>query len=203
MKNIQKNTNANTLHTISSVFLAGKINIDHSEIIKIIRNLPASKKFVEDNFRKSSRIVRGRPYPAYEITKNGMLFFIMSLGTSRHSELRERLIESLDKDLFRVLSEIDAHDLPPDRYVYVAREVESGRYKIGISKDPSARINQLNIGNPEQLTLIHHYKATEAGYQSEAIAHALLAEHRIRGEWFDKSVDLKLLTTQPTKKEAQ
>jgi len=95
--------------------------------------------------------------------------------------------------IVNLVSSLDTHDLPVDRFVYVARESVSGRYKIGISKDPERRVKELNIGNPEELVLVHHYKATEDGHLSETLAHALFEEHRLRSEWFDKGISLALL----------
>ncbi len=110
--------------------------------------------------------------------------------------LTDHLAKSLDKnfiDLWQALKEMDVSDLPPDRYVYVAREQVSGRYKIGISINPVERVKQLNIGNPELLELVHYYQACESGYLSEKMAHDLYEAHRLKGEWFDNAIDLTLL----------
>lgn len=98
-------------------------------------------------------------------------------------------------DLHRILdliNTIDVEELEADKFVYVAKEVQSGRFKIGISKNPDRRIKQLNTGNPEQLILVHAYLATEQKYQSEALAHSMFKDFRLKGEWFS-SVDLKML----------
>lgn len=95
--------------------------------------------------------------------------------------------------LNELISNLDVDDVEPDRYVYVAKESISGRFKIGISKNPEQRIKNLNTGNPEKLILIHSYLATEQKNQSEAIAHALYSSNRLYGEWFDKDIDLSLL----------
>lgn len=116
------------------------------------------------------------------------------------SSLLEHLAKSLGKnfiDLWEALRTMDVSDLPPDRYVYVARESVTGRYKIGISINPVERVKQLNVGNPEQLELIHYYQANEAGYLSERAAHEVYEDHRLHGEWFDKNIDLTLLPEMP------
>lgn len=122
------------------------------------------------------------------------------LSTIIKSSLIEHLAKSLDKnfiDLWETLRTMDVSDLPPDRYVYVARESVTGRYKIGISINPVERVKQLNVGNPEQLELIHYYQANEAGYLSERAAHEVYEDHRLHGEWFDKNIDLTLLPEMP------
>lgn len=121
-------------------------------------------------------------------------------SSSIKSSLIEHLAKSLDKnfvDLWEILRTMDVSDLPPDRYVYVARESVTGRYKIGISINPVERVKQLNVGNPEHLELIHYYQANEAGYLSERAAHEVYEEHRLHGEWFDKNIDLTLLPEMP------
>lgn len=59
-----------------------------------------------------------------------------------------------------LLKSFDPIDLPLDRFIYVAQGAESGHYMIGISKNPEARIKDLNVDNPEQLKLIATYEST-------------------------------------------
>jgi hypothetical protein len=44
------------------------------------------------------------------------------------------------------------------KYVYLLKSYESGYYKIGISKNPRARISSLQTGNPERIELVHSYQ---------------------------------------------
>jgi len=92
-----------------------------------------------------------------------------------------------------LIKNIDVSDLEEDKFVYVAKEENSGRYKIGISKNPEERIKNLNIGNPEKLILVHAYLATEQNNMSENLAHSVFNEHRLMGEWFKENIDLTLL----------
>jgi len=98
------------------------------------------------------------------------------------------------ESLLSMLKDMDVEDLPPDRYVYVAQEQTSGRYKVGISKDPESRVKQLNIGNPEPLILRHAYLATEHGYLSESLAHESLKSNHLRSEWFDSDSSIESMT---------
>lgn len=113
-------------------------------------------------------------------------------------ELEFALFKSLRNSesvsVFDLARNID-FDIPKDveRYVYVAQEEVSGRYKVGISQDPERRIKQLNIGNPEKLVLVHAYKALDDGYKSERVAHGVLEENLLRSEWFDENTSLKNL----------
>lgn len=130
--------------------------------------------------------------------------FIVLIGLVKNdkvtSPIKIKVIDELifsikNSSLFSImelLKSIDVEELEQDKFVYVAKESVSGRYKIGISVDPENRIKQLNTGNPEQLILVHAFLATEQKHQSEVLAHSLFNENRLKGEWFS-SVDLNLL----------
>jgi hypothetical protein len=125
------------------------------------------------------------------VNEKGMYHLIFS-SRKNHSIVNE-LIKNMRLEISTVLdilNEFDAKDLPEDRFVYVARESISGRYKIGISKNPERRIKELNIGNPEELELVAVYKANKPGYQSEINAHKCNGLIRIRSEWFDAESDI-------------
>lgn len=92
-----------------------------------------------------------------------------------------------------IIKNLDVDDVEADRFVYVARESVSGRYKIGISKNPEARVKQLNTGNPEKLILVHAYLATEQKNISEKLAHSLFDTSRLKGEWFESTINMCLL----------
>ena len=55
-------------------------------------------------------------------------------------------------------------------FIYLIQNLETSRYKIGISKHPQKRIKQLQTGSGEELKLIHTY------------------ESDTHGEWFDISL---------------
>lgn len=83
-------------------------------------------------------------------------------------------------------------DIPsdmPDMYVYAIQEMETGRIKLGISKNPNERIKQLQTGNSNTLMLIGYHKA-ENHYESEKMNHDENKNHRIRGEWFTEDAKL-------------
>lgn len=76
---------------------------------------------------------------------------------------------------------------PRSSYLYVVED-ERGRCKIGHGKSPKSRRSSLATGNADALTLA--FKARVEGrnaVEAEAVAHAILAGHRVRGEWFSVS----------------
>jgi hypothetical protein len=57
----------------------------------------------------------------------------------------------------------------------------SGPIKIGVAKDPGARLAQLQVGNPDRLRLRLIIPGTMA---DEGYIHSRLSAYRIGGEWF-------------------
>lgn len=77
-----------------------------------------------------------------------------------------------------------------DGYVYFVRCNEF--VKIGIAKDPNARMAFMQTGNPYELELLRVFKSTSPA-QDEEMIHLELDKYRVRGEWFklpDKLINL-------------
>lgn len=68
-------------------------------------------------------------------------------------------------------------------YLYLMRNNRNGYYKIGYSKNPSAREITLQSEEPD-ITLIRWWPGTRF---DETALHAKFAAQRIRGEWFKLS----------------
>lgn len=69
-----------------------------------------------------------------------------------------------------------------DKYVYIIHSHDK-YYKIGIADDISARIYQLQHGNPMKLTVVREHFCQYA-YEVEQKVHEILASRRVSGEWF-------------------
>lgn len=66
------------------------------------------------------------------------------------------------------------------RWVYFITD-GVGHVKIGYTVDVSARVRELQVGNPFPLSVI---AAVKGGAQLERELHRRFAEHRMCGEWF-------------------
>ena len=88
------------------------------------------------------------------------------------------------KEIMDIIVDIDIPDV--DLFVYAAQEKNSGRIKVGISRNPEDRIKQLNIGNPEPLELIC-VKSAPNRFADEKQIHKKLESKNIRSEWFSSS----------------
>ena len=75
--------------------------------------------------------------------------------------------------------------------VYVI-EGSHGAVKIGISSDPENRRATLQTGAPHHLFLAFAIYAGDAAFDVEQEAHAILAAHRMPGEWFAVSKEMAI-----------
>ena len=142
----------------------------------------------------------GRPCESYMLTLSHALLLsglVKNSSSSRKTDVLISIIKAYEESslvsALDMILNMDFDGEKEDRYIYVAKEVASGRFKIGISKNPEERVKHLNIGNPEKLVIVHAYLATEDGYKSEALAHKIYEKNRLNGEWFDSSIDISLL----------
>lgn len=175
---------------------------EHRSLKKVIwANKEAFEKrgvLKKESFKKDV----GRPDENYLLSfEQFLLLTSLVKNTDGNNKIKLSVINSVidgysKASLFAVIDMIkglDVSDIEPDRFVYVAKESISGRYKIGISKNPEKRIKELNTGNPEQLILVHAYLVSEQGNLSESLAHSIFEENRLKGEWFKENIDLNLL----------
>lgn len=89
------------------------------------------------------------------------------------------------EELLSMLGDIDLPDVD-DLYIYAIREVETGNLKIGISKNPHARLRQLQVGNSNKLEIAAIQEAPNR-FADEQYFHREASKYRIHGEWFTSS----------------
>lgn len=73
------------------------------------------------------------------------------------------------------------------KQIYLIQSLENGYYKIGISKNPQKRIEQLQTGNSSKLKLIDTYQSEHANIVEKALQRRY-SYLRKEGEWFDLSL---------------
>lgn len=71
---------------------------------------------------------------------------------------------------------------------------EGGPVKVGVSSQPSGRLAALQIGCPFRLSLLHSEPIPnrELALRLEADFHAVYAEDRLIGEWFNLDRELAI-----------
>lgn len=75
-------------------------------------------------------------------------------------------------------------------YVYFIQAVGGGPIKIGWSEKPERRLQQLQSAHHEELRILSHFPASRG---TESALHAELADHKLSGEWFTDSGDVRRL----------
>lgn len=70
--------------------------------------------------------------------------------------------------------------------VYLIQQQNSTLYKIGVSKNPLKRVNELQTANAETLILIKQFP-TKHGFQLENYLHRRYTNKNIQLEWFELS----------------
>ena len=73
------------------------------------------------------------------------------------------------------------------KYIYLIQSLENSYYKVGVSKHPQKRIQELQTGNSSPLKLIETYR-TEYAHQIERALQRRYSHLRKEGEWFDMSI---------------
>jgi predicted GIY-YIG superfamily endonuclease len=73
------------------------------------------------------------------------------------------------------------------KYVYLIQTLENSYYKIGVSKHPQKRINELQTGNSSKLKLIEMYQS-EFANSIEKTLQRRYSHLRKEGEWFEMSI---------------
>lgn len=70
-----------------------------------------------------------------------------------------------------------------DGDVYLAKS-ETGHYKIGISKDPYARVKHFDTIMPIDVDIVHSFPSDNCR-EAERLLHEQYAAYRHKGEWFN------------------
>ena len=119
------------------------------------------------------------------LTKQGLIYFLSRSDRPKAQIMIRKFFESATgiDEIIWALRDFEIPDDLPDMYVYAIRETETGRVKLGISRDPEARLRQLQTGNSQELELVAFRKA-ENRFDDERALHTDASDYRIRGEWF-------------------
>lgn len=77
-----------------------------------------------------------------------------------------------------------------ETFLYVIGPM-NGPYKIGYSKTPNKRAKQLQTGHQEPL-IVHYTSSVDIKQAKifESLIHKNLVYSKIRGEWFDTTIDI-------------
>jgi len=74
--------------------------------------------------------------------------------------------------------------------IYIITEGDDGPVKIGFTRNASQRLEALQTGNSKKLSLIAKIPGTQ---RDEILLQKIFGEYRIRGEWFERAPQIKVL----------
>lgn len=138
---------------------------------------------------KSYSPVGGRPTLEYYLTLDAAKIITAMSNTPKGKDALKYFMSQCtitNEELLDLLFDIDIPDLP-DMFVYIVTERETGKRKIGISKQPYERTKQLQTGNPNRLEITAVFPAPNR-YEDKARLQAELSEKHLRGDWYAAEV---------------
>lgn len=119
------------------------------------------------------------------INEADLIRVCLYLRVGKSAAIKDVILGQIN-DFRGVLDALNSFEVPddlPDLFVYAIQEVETGRIKLGISRDPQQRLMQLQTGNSQKLKLIASRKAVNR-FADERALHTEARAHHIHGEWF-------------------
>lgn len=80
-------------------------------------------------------------------------------------------------------------------YIYFVRAGSNGPIKIGVASNVDKRVETLQTGNHQKLTVITVIKCRDKSdaYHKESTFHKMFEHKRIRGEWFHGDIRINLI----------
>jgi len=170
----------------------------HKDVLKAVANLfdmVEDKQFNERNFAPVDYLdAKGEKRKKWVMTEAGFAALATGFTGAKAAKIRAKIIgvfaskmESDTKlldEVFKAIREFEVPDDVPDMHVYAIKNTVTGAIKLGISRDPQARIRQLQTGNDCRLELIATRPAVNR-FADERALHVKHADYRISGEWFD------------------
>ena len=94
-------------------------------------------------------------------------------------------IGSVAEHFSKLQHEHNKNNTHKEEFVYFIQSVNGGPIKIGYAENVNTRLNELQIGNPEELQVI---KTIRGGRDVETTIHEAFKQYRLRGEWFNAEI---------------
>ena len=127
----------------------------------------------------------GRTQKATTISEDATIYLLMTARTNMAKEARVKMVSQISglKAILQSLKDFEVPEDLTDMFVYAIREEDTGNIKLGISRNPEARLKQLQTGNSSKLTLVG-YREAKNKFKDEKALHQRNEALRIHGEWF-------------------
>ena len=153
-------------------------------------NLGSELDLIINDFKKTEYVAEnGQTYNMYELGKMATLQILLRYS----SEIRAKFIiayyklENTLKKMYqaRVIESVLPQKGKLRQYVYIIKNPENDRIKIGVAQNVDKRIKQLETGAGTELELVYKSIVMSNAYEVEKILHKYFEEYRVHGEWFE------------------
>ena len=135
--------------------------------------------------KKVNKISYGESQYVLNIIPQSDVYRLIMRSRLANEELKEIILKQIS-NYHIIMDALKKFEIPediPDMFVYAIMEEDTNNIKIGISKNPEARLKQLQTGNSSKLRLIGMRKA-ENKFKDEKALHQKNESYKIHGEWF-------------------
>lgn len=181
-------------------------NEDHRNILRDIReeldklqeihcsNLSSDIQLIINDFKEVDYLANnGQTYKEYELGEMATMQLMLKYST----EYRAKFIISFTKmkqaimDMFkaRVVESVLPQDSRNRQFVYVIKNPENDRVKIGVSNNVEKRLHVLETGAGTKLNLVYKSIVCSNAFDVESTVHKHFEEYRVFGEWFQVDVN--------------
>ena len=200
----------------NSKLVANKFRKRHADVIRVIEAMifsdnkdPVIASFNRRNYALVEyRGENGETRKSYELTEQGFSFVARGFTGAKARRfkvefinaffaMRETMQERFTAEVVRaVLPETVARR----QYVYVITNDENNFVKIGVAKNVSRRLKQLQTGSWTNLSVRYKSMVCSNAFSIEHAVHAKISEDRVMGEWYDIDVEeaIKLIEAENT-----
>lgn len=187
----------NTAYFTTTWALSKYTGIRHQVLILLIQRYKVHFKHLGDvalSISEREKVFNSpRSIEYFNLSFNQALLLLSLISNSRHSVKLKREMVAWGNNLVisDLLLSFDVADLDDDFFIYVALINLSGKYKLGASKNPDARIRHLNAKTKDTITLIIALPVAELknnkGYDAPLLRYH---EEKYQQQWFNDTVRL-------------
>ena len=180
--------------TMTSREIANLTEKRHADVMRDIRNMLLELHGEGGilNFQHTHRNEQnGQSYPIFNLPLSVAITYLARVSKELGVKIMGEALKSssVATEVLKALQDFEVPDDLPGLYVYAIRNTVTGNVKLGISRNPEARLKQLQTGNDCRLELVAMRPAA-ARFADEKALHNANAHARLSGEWFDGSVSI-------------
>jgi len=180
----------NDVVTMSSLEVAELTGKQHKHVLRDIDNIVKSLSpelrlgFKSSTYKDST----GKANRCYNLDKDSTLCLITGYDVNARMKIIKRWQELETESLMEMIDRLAITQCSFKReqphFVYL---ISDGDYiKIGVTNDIDQRVQSLQTGNPNQLTILTCIPCENARY-IEGMLHGVFDDFKMQGEWFNLS----------------